>query len=35
MTLLQFGGFADQEAAAEAAARARQAGIAAEVATPR
>jgi hypothetical protein len=35
MTLLQFGGFADQEAAAAAAARARQAGIAAGVATPR
>ena len=35
MTLLQFGGFADQEAAAKAAARARQAGIAAEVVTPR
>ena len=32
---LQFGGFADQAAAAAAAARARQAGIAAEVVTPR
>jgi len=35
ISLLQFGGFADQAAAAAAAARARQAGIAAEVVTPR
>jgi len=35
VTLFNFGGFADQNAAAEAAARARQAGIAAEVVTPR
>jgi hypothetical protein len=35
ISLLQFDGFADQAAAAAAAARARQAGIAAEVVTPR
>jgi hypothetical protein len=35
ISLLQFGGFADQAAAAAAATRVRQAGIAAEVVTPR
>lgn len=35
ISLLRFGGFADEAAAAEAAARARKAGIAAEVMPPR
>lgn len=35
ISLLRFGGFADQSTAAEAAAKARKAGIAAEVITPR
>ncbi|MCM2266104.1 MAG: SPOR domain-containing protein [Desulfuromonadales bacterium] len=35
ISLLRFGGFADQSAAAEAAAKARKAGIAAEVVKPR
>jgi len=35
ISLLRFGGFADQSAAAEAAAKARKAGIAAEVVNPR
>lgn len=35
ISLLRFGGFADQAAAAEAAAKARKAGIAAEVVKPR
>jgi cell division septation protein DedD len=35
ISLVRFGGFADQAAAAEAAARARKAGIAAEVVSPR
>jgi len=35
ISLVRFGGFADQAAAAAAAARARKAGIAAEVINPR
>ena len=35
ISLLRFGGFADQKAAADAAAQARKAGIAAEVVNPR